>query len=58
MGTNLFTLYSTQTPLDAFEMLNFENIMENGTIPPEELMFHFPYFFSKLLKCKKILFGK
>ena len=36
------TLYSTQAPLDAFEMMIFENIMKNGTFAPDEQMFHFP----------------
>ena len=36
------TLYSTQTPLDAFEMNFFLNIMKNETFAPEEqcLIFH------------------
>ena len=36
------TLYSTQAPLDAFEMNSFLNIMKNGTFAPEEQMFHSP----------------
>ena len=39
----ILTLYSTQAPLDAFEMYDFfKNIIKNGTFALEEQVFHFP----------------
>ena len=49
------TLYSTQAPLDFFEMQTFENIMKKWSICSWGANVPCSIIFSKLVKCKNYL---